>query len=341
MKITAIKLAELVGGELNGSPELVVTGAAGLDEAGPSDVSFLANPKYADKLAETRAGLLFITEKTPVSGKSTIKVKNPQLAFAKVLELIAPEINPPEKPGIHPTAVVSKNARIGKDVFVGPFAVIEDGASVGSGTAIRAHCFIGRKSTIGSSSLIYPNVTIRENVAIGDRAVIHSGTVIGSDGFGFVAEGKSHHKIPQLGGVEIGNDVEIGANCTIDRATFDKTRIGDGTKFDNLVHIAHNVQIGRNCLIAGQTGIAGSVKIGDNVVFGGQSGSTGHVTIGNNAIIAGRGAVINDIPEGQIVSGYPARPHREAMKIEAIIHKLPELYERLKKLKGADKERQK
>jgi len=334
MKITAGKIAELVGGELSGPPELVITGAAGLDEAGPSDVSFLANQKYASKLAESRAGLLFVTEKTPVAGKNTVKVKNPQLAFAKVLGLIAPEVNPPAKPGIHATAVISKTAKIGKDGFIGPFVVIEDGASVGNGTVVCAHCFIGRKSSVGNSGLIYPNVTIRENVAIGDRTVIHPGTVIGSDGFGFVTEGKSHHKIPQLGGVEIGNDVELGANCAIDRATFGKTRIGDGTKFDNLVHIAHNVQIGRNCLLAGQVGIAGSATIGDNVVFGGQSGSTGHVTIGSNAMIAGRGAVINDVAEGQIVSGYPARPHREAMKIEAIIHKLPELYDRLKKLKG-------
>jgi UDP-3-O-[3-hydroxymyristoyl] glucosamine N-acyltransferase len=332
MKITAKKLAELLQGELTGASDSVFTGAAGLDEAGPSDVSFIANPKYAGKVAASRAGLIIISDKAPDAGagKPSIKVKNPQLAFAKVLELLAPEMNPPAAAGIHPTAVVSKGAKVAKDAAIGPCAVIEEGAVIGSASVVSAHCYVGRKTQIGNSCRIYPNVTLREKVTLGDRVIIHSGAVLGSDGFGYAPDGKKHYKIPQIGGVEIGNDVEIGANVTIDRATTGKTRVGDGTKIDNLVQIAHNVQIGKNCILVAQVGIAGSTKIGDNVVFAGQSGAVGHVTIGNNAMIAGRSVATTDIPEGAIVSGFPAMPHREALKLEAIIRKLPELYEKMK-----------
>lgn len=330
MKITAKKLAELLQGELAGPADAVITGAAGLEEAGPGDVSFVGNPKYAAKASASRAGLLLVAEKSPDTGKPAVRVKNPQLAFAKVLQLLAPELNPPAAPGIHPTAVVAKSARVARDASVGPYAVIEEGASIGPSTAVLAHCFIGRNSKIGASCLIYPNVTVRENVSVGDRAIVHAGAVIGADGFGYAPDGRKHFKIPQLGGVEIGSDVEIGANSTIDRATTGMTRVGDGTKIDNLVQIAHNVQIGRNCVLCAQVGIAGSTKVGDNVVFAGQSGAVGHVNIGNNVMLAGRAVATTDIPDGAIVSGFPAMPHREALKLEAMIRKLPELYEKMK-----------
>ena len=225
---------------------------------------------------------------------------------------------------------------MGDNVAIGPYVVIEPGATIGSGATIMAHCYIGYSAAVGGQSLLYPSVTIRELVQVGSRVIIHSGTVIGSDGFGFVPGRGGHTKIPQIGTVVIGDDVEIGANTAIDRATTGATTIGKGTKIDNLVHIAHNVHIGEHCFIAGQTGIAGSARIGNFVTFAGQSGAVGHITIGDGATIAGRAAVIGNVAPGETVSGYPARPHREAMKIEVLIRKLPEMYEWFKKASKSD-----
>ncbi|MFH1368272.1 MAG: UDP-3-O-(3-hydroxymyristoyl)glucosamine N-acyltransferase [Elusimicrobiota bacterium] len=334
MKLTSKEIAKIISGQLEGSEDILITGANGLEDAGQSDVSFASNPKYLSKIDESKAGLIIVPDSLSKLNRPAVKVKNPQLAFAKILEIFAPEINPSEKSGIHQTAVVSKSAKIGKNVTIGACAVIEEDASIGDDARILANSYIGRKSSIGKASFIYPNVTVRERVTVGDRCIIHSGTVVGSDGFGFAADGKKHYKIPQLGSVEIGDDVEIGANTTIDRATTGKTKIGSGTKIDNLVQIAHNVHIGKNCILVAQVGIAGSTKIGDNVVFAGQSGSVGHVTIGNNVIIAGRGVATRDIKDGEIISGFPGRSHKEELKIEAIIRKLPEIYEKLKKFLG-------
>lgn len=332
MKLTSKQLAELLSGILVGPEDIIITGAAGLDEALGSDVSFVSNPKYLSKVEESKAGLLIVSDKSEKIDKPVIKVLNPQLAFAKILELIAPEVNPPVTVCVHKSAVISHTAKLGRNVSIGACAVIDNDAVIGDNAVIYPGCYVGVKSSVGGACLIYPNVSIRENVSIGKRCIIHSGTVIGSDGFGFARDGKAHHKIPQLGGVEIGDDVEIGANVTIDRATMGKTQIGSGTKIDNLVQIAHNVHIGENCIIVAQVGIAGSTNIGDNVVFAGQSGTVGHVSVGNNATIAGRSVVTTDIKDGELVSGFPARPHREAMRIEALIRKLPEIYEKLKNM---------
>jgi len=328
MNLTVKEITTLTDGRTNGIYEIAITGAAGLDEAGPTDISFIANPKYASKVANSKAGLIFITDEFKTN-KPAIIVKNPQLAFAKVLTVLAEDILPDYKPLIHQQACVSKSAKIAPGVHIGPFVVIEDNVQVGEDTVIVANTFIGSNTKIGANSLIYPNVTIRENIIIGQRAIIHPGVVIGGDGFGFVGA-KKHFKIPQIGTVEIGDDVEIGSNCAIDRATIGKTKIGSGTKIDNMVHFAHNVIVGENCIICGQSGIAGSAKIGDYVTMAAQSGITGHVSVGDNTIVAARAAVIGDVRPNQIVSGFPARPHREAMKVEALIRKLPDLFEKIK-----------
>jgi UDP-3-O-[3-hydroxymyristoyl] glucosamine N-acyltransferase len=333
MKLTAQEIAQLVNGELQADAGIVLTGAAALDDAGPGDVSFLADPKYLQQAAATKAAVVIVARKQEGITRASIRVDNPQLAFARVLAVIDAERIAAMGTGIHPKAVISPGARIGTGASVGPYSVIEDGAVIGEGARIMAHCYVGASSRIGEGSLIYPQVTVRENITIGKRAVIHPGVVIGSDGFGFTPGPQGIVKIPQIGTVEIGDDVEIGANSAIDRATTGATVIGSGTKIDNLVHIAHNVMIGRHCIICAQVGIAGSTKIGDGVTFGGQSGATGHITVGSGATIAARGAVTANVRDKEVISGYPGRPHREALKRDALINRLPELYETIKKLK--------
>lgn len=337
MKLTAKEIAEIVEGRLCADPGIIITGAAGLEEANSGDVSFLGNPKYIHLVSRTHAGIVLLPEKMPEVDRPSIKVKNPQLAFAKILCLIQKEHDILPKPGIHPAAVISKTARLGANLAIGPCVVIEDNAVIGDNTKIIANCYIGKNAVVGAECLIYPNVTIREGISIGNRVIINPGTVIGSDGYGFVPQENGHFKIPQIGIVEIGDDVEIGANSTIDRGTTGKTKIGSGTKIDNLVHIAHNVQLGKNCLILGQVGIAGSAKIGNFVTMASQSGAAGHLTIGDGATLAARAGVTTDIEPKEVVSGFPARPHREELKVQALIHKLPQIYEHFRKIsKKAD-----
>ena len=334
MKLTAREIAALVEGKVYGNPEALVTGAAGLDEAAETDVSFLGNQKYLPLVFTTKAGVLFLPEKLAGLKKTIIAVKNPQLAFAKVLTVIEKERKPISEKGINATAIIGRSVTLGHEITIGPFTVIEDNAHIGNSTKILAQVFIGSGSKIGHGCLIYPNVTIGENITIGNNVIIHSGTVIGSDGFGFVPTSGGHFKIPQLGSVEIGDDVELGSNVSIDRATTGKTKIGKGTKIDNLVHIAHNVQIGEHCLITGQNGFAGSAVIGNFVTFGAQAGVGGHLKIGDGAIIAARAGVTADVGPNEVVSGFPARRHKDEMKKLAIMNKLPEMYDEYKKGKG-------
>lgn len=332
MKITAQEVAHVVGGQLQGDPSLVITGAAGLSEAGPSDVSFLGNAKYASSLSSSRAGLLLLRPGEQSFGKAHIVVDDPQRAFGRFLVEIAREKNPRPAAGIHPTAVISQLAVLKENVSIGPFVVIEDDAVIGSGAVIYAHVYIGRGACIDGDTIIYPHVTVREECRLGKRCIIHAGAVIGADGFGFVPSKTGLEKVPQIGIVELGDDVEIGANTTIDRATTGVTRIGAGTKIDNLVQIAHNVQIGEHCILVAQVGIAGSAKIGNRVTFGGQSGTAGHITVADGTVVAARGGVAGDIRKGEVVSGFPARPHREELKIQAMLSRLPALYKQLKDL---------
>ncbi|MEW6101989.1 MAG: UDP-3-O-(3-hydroxymyristoyl)glucosamine N-acyltransferase [Candidatus Omnitrophota bacterium] len=332
MQKTLKEIARLIQGEIVGDDSLVITGVSGIKEAGSGDITFLANPKYSPLINKTQASAIITSKDIKEASKPIIRTENPSLAFTKVISLFSPECASHPK-GIHPQAIIGKGVILGNDAAVGAYAVIEDKAALGDRTVIYPGCYIGRETSIGSETIIYPNVSIRERTNIGKRVIIHSGTVIGSDGFGFVAIKDKQQKIPQIGTVEIGDDVEIGANVTIDRARFDRTIIGSGTKIDNLVQIAHNVVIGENSIIVAQAGISGSTTIGNNVTLAGQAGLVGHITIGDNAIVAAQAGVTKSVPANTTVSGYPAKPHDTAKHINACVQNLPKLYEQVKELK--------
>jgi UDP-3-O-[3-hydroxymyristoyl] glucosamine N-acyltransferase len=334
--IAVSDIAAAVRGTVEGDGSRIVEGAAGLDEATHGQISFFHNVKYVSSLEKTQAGVVLIPEKTNGTklpeGKTFIRVGNPQWAFAQVLGLLDKgRKRHPE--GIHPRADVHATAKIGAGVALSAGVVIEAGAEIGDGSILYPGCYVGQDAKVGAKCLLYPNVVLREDTVVGARAIIHAGTVIGADGYGFATQDGRHHKIPQIGRVVIEDDVEIGANVTIDRATVGETRIGAGTKIDNLVHIAHNVQVGRDCLIVAQVGVSGSTKIGNRVTLAGQVGIVGHLTIGDGAVIAAQSGIMNDVEPGAVLFGSPARPHREAMKLQAIFGKLPEIYEAMKRLR--------
>lgn len=332
MMSTAAEIAQKIGGKLEGRGDVDISGMAGLEDAKAGDISFLANPRYASCVATTRASVVIVNESWIGAAPCTlIKVKNADAAFAVIAGMLSP---PPVvvTPGIHPTAVVAPDAKLGKNLSVGPYCVIENGVQIGDGTILFAGCYLGQGSIVGKDCKFYPGMSIREYTKIGDRVIIHNGAVIGSDGFGYSKEGKTWKKIPQIGIVEIGDDVEIGANVTIDRARFGKTVIGNGVKIDNLVQIAHNVRIGENTAMASQVGISGSTVIGSNVQLGGQAGFAGHLTVGDNSVVGAQAGVIKDVPPATFVSGYPAREHGEAMKLLANVARLPELKAKIREL---------
>ncbi len=328
------ELALILGGELLGDPELEIRGAAGVREAHEGDITFLSDMRLMKECAGSRASGVIVKDFVPGIDKAQVVVRNPLYAFAKVLEQFSP---PAPHTGISGDAYISETARIGKDVSIHPFAFISDDVVVGDGTVIHPGVFIGRGSAVGAECLLYPNVTIREKVSIGERVIVHSGSVIGSDGFGYVFENGRHHKIPQVGGVIIGDDVEIGACVSIDRATTGSTIIGRGTKIDNLVQVAHNVKIGENTILAGQVGVAGSSEIGNLVVLGGQVGVADHSRIDDGAMLGAQTGVFGHIPKG-VYSGYPAMPHREWLKASALFARLPELNRRIKEMEEKIKE---
>ncbi|MCK4905326.1 UDP-3-O-(3-hydroxymyristoyl)glucosamine N-acyltransferase [bacterium] len=330
MRKTLRELTAIVGGEIIGDPLVLIKGVAPLEEAKEGDITFFANSKLSQFLHKTRASAVIVDSKTPGNGKPLIRIDNPYAAFSKIMELWVQ--NKTYCLGIHPTAVLGENVKLGENVSIGAYAVIDDRVEIGDGTIIRPHTCIGENSKIGENCHIFPQVTIAEKVELADNVVIHSGTVIGSDGFGFIGENGTYRKIPQIGKVIIGNNVQIGANVTIDRATFGKTWIKDGTKIDNLVQIAHNVEIGKNCIIVGQVGICGSVKIGDGVILAGQVGIVDHLSIGDGAKVAAKSVVTKSVASGKFVSGYPARDHNEERRIKASVARLPSLYKKVKEL---------
>ena len=338
MKITLEELAKLTGGTLEGDGRCVIEGAAGLSEAGPKDVSFLENHKYAAQVETSRAACVFLPEtargKVKGGPANRIYSSDPRWGFAQVLIKLEETINPHPAPGISPKAEVHPEAALGKDVSIGAFAVVEK-ASIGEGTAIGAQCYVGRGARVGKGCRIYPQVVIREHCVVGDRVILHSGTVVGSDGYGFATDLKTgaHRKIPQIGNVVIEDDVEIGSNVTIDRATTGSTTIGAGTKVDNLVQFGHNVRVGRHCLIVSQVGVSGSTKIGNHVVLAGQAGIVGHISIGDGAVVTAQTGVMNDVEPKGVVFGSPSLPHREALKLHALYKRLPEVFETLKEVK--------
>ncbi|MDD5355262.1 MAG: UDP-3-O-(3-hydroxymyristoyl)glucosamine N-acyltransferase [Candidatus Omnitrophica bacterium] len=333
MKKSVKEIAELLGAKVIGDPNVVITGVAGIEEAKEGDVVFVGNPKYLHRINESRAAAVIASQEIKGFSKPIIKTENPSLAFSKVVSLFFP----PKKimfKGIHSTVILGKDVELGQDVSIGPYVVIEDGVKICDRSIIYSGVCIGYESKIGKDCVIYPNVSLREKTIVGDRVIIHNGTVIGSDGFGYDTKDGKHHKIPQVGFVVIEDDVEIGANVTIDRARLDKTLIGKGTKIDNLVHIAHNVTTGENCIIVAQVGISGSTKIGKNVTLAGQAGIAGHIAIGDNVIVGAQAGVTKSIPANTFVSGYPAKPHKEATKINAYIQRLPQLNETVAELKA-------
>ena len=331
MTFTLQQLATTSGGELAGDPSLQITGAASLAEATPGEISFFGNRKYIGLLRKTRASAVFVpADFAEAITPAQIRVANPTKAFEQVVLKFAPEPIT-FTPGIHPTAVVDASAQLGGGVSIQPHAVIEAGARIADDTIIGAGSYIGHETVIGPACLIYPRVTIRERSRIGSRVIIHSGAVIGADGFGFEMVDGRQQKIQQLGIVQIDDDVEIGANTTVDRARFGRTWIQQGVKIDNLVQIAHNVVIGKNSVIVAQTGISGSTRVGQRVMMGGQVGIVGHLEIGDGTAIGAQSGISKSVPGG-VWFGYPAVPLAEAKRQIAWIHRLGKLFARVKEI---------
>lgn len=333
MTLTLQELAALCGGELLGDAGLQITGAASLAEATPGEITFFGNPRYMPQLRKTRASAVLVPVdfSEPIS-PAQIRVGNPTAAFEQIVLRFAPQ---PIlfAPGVHPSAVISRNVVLGKRVSVQPYAVIEPGATIGDDTVIGANSYVGHETTIGAGCMIYPHVTIRERSVIGANVILHSGAVIGADGFGFEVAQGPHKKVAQIGIVQIDDDVEIGAHTTIDRARFGRTWIKHGAKIDNHVHIAHNVIVGMHSMIAAQTGIAGSSRVGDHVMIGGQVGITGHVEVGDRNMIAARTGVSKNLPaDGGVWWSTPATPLREAKAQLARIHLLGKLFARVREI---------
>lgn len=333
MMLTVGQIAQRLGAAVEGDAQRPIHGVAGVRDAGPDEIAFVSQARYATDAAASQAGALIVglDWQTPVPA-ALIRVEKPEVAFSQVALAFAPPVPAPE-PGVHPTAVVSPQACLGRNPSVGPYTVVEAGAVVGDDAVIGAQCYVGHGVQIGRQVRLYPQVSIREHCRLGDRVIVHNGTVIGSDGFGYQVDKQGvRTKIPQIGIVVIGDDVEIGANVTIDRARFGKTRIGCGVKIDNLVQIAHNVIIGDHAVVVSQAGIAGSTIIGSKAILAGQAGVAGHLTVGDGAVVGAQAGVTKDVPPATFVSGYPAAPHKEAAKLHAMVARLPELRDRVSAL---------
>jgi len=323
MTLTLEEIARRLKGRIEGDAQAAVSRLSGIREAEPGDLTFVASPKYASDAANTRATAVIVSEDwTRPCAAALVRVANPEKAFDEVSRWFAP---PPitYAPGVHPLAVIAPSAVLGKDVHIGPFCVVEPGARIGDRTVLVASNYVGAQVKLGADCLLYPQVTLREYCVLGDRVILHNGTVIGSDGFGYVQEGAARIKVPQTGIVEIGNDVELGANVTVDRARFGRTRIGCGVKVDNLVQIAHNVTIGDHSVIVSQVGISGSASIGQRTILAGQVGVAGHVTIGDDVVVGAQSGVPKDIPSKSFVLGSPAIPHDRFAKNHAMIMRMP------------------
>jgi UDP-3-O-[3-hydroxymyristoyl] glucosamine N-acyltransferase len=333
---TVASLAQLVGGEVIGEGATTIAGINDLRSAQPDQISFLGNPKYeADAQASRAAAILVSAKDAPRFSFTRIVVASPSAAFATISALFAPP-PVPDEPGVHPTAVVAPDVVLGEGVSVGPHAVLSAGVRVGVGCVIGANCFIGVQSVLGEGTRLHPLVTVRERSVIGARVILHSGVVVGSDGFGYEFDRATsrHVKIPHTGHVQIDDDVEIGANTTIDRGRFGRTHIAEGAKIDNLVQIAHNVTIGAHSIVVAQTGISGSTSLGRYVTLAGQVGLAGHLKIGDRATITAQAGLNKDVPAGAVLAGHHALPLRESLKLEALTRRLPEIVDRLKALEA-------
>lgn len=331
MDMTVGEIAALVGGAVQGNAATRITGLNGIRDAGPADLTFLADKHYERFLAESQAGAIIVPNGTKANGKTLISVGNPRLAVFAILQHLEAELAV-LPPGVHPTAYVAPTATLGVGISLGPYSSIGDGTVLADGVNIHASAHIGRNCAIGKQTVIYQNVTIGDRVTMGAECIIQPGAVIGADGFGYAEQNGVQVRIPQVGTVLLGDRVEVGANTCIDRATFGATIIGSGSKIDNLVQIGHNVQLGSNCIVCGNVGIAGSTVLGDNVTIGAAAGVAGHIEIGTGAKVAGNSGVTKSVKSGAIVSGFPAVEIAKNRRKEASLRQLPDALKRIRSL---------
>jgi UDP-3-O-[3-hydroxymyristoyl] glucosamine N-acyltransferase len=331
MILTAASVAEHLQGEVLGDGQTPLKGFAPADRAQAGDLTFAKNEEFFARAEQTAAAAIIVGgNQTSSTGKVLIRVKNARVAFAKALALFFPE--PPQAAGIHPTAVVARSAQVDPSAHLGPHCVVGERAQIGGGTILHAGNYVGDDCKVGLACVLFPNAVLYPRTELGHRVRVHAGAVIGSDGYGYVQDAGIHRKVPQIGNVIVGDDVEIGANVTIDRGALGPTVIGTGTKIDNLVQIAHNVRIGEHCLIIAQAGLAGSSKLGNYVIVAGQAGLAGHLQIGNKVTIAAQSGVMHNIPDGQTVLGTPALPDKQTKRQMLALQRLPELLRRVSKM---------
>jgi len=331
MQMTVSEIAERVGGTVVGDGAIRLTGLNGVKEAVPGDLTYVADPRYFGLLSATKASAILVPRGIQEGAHTVIQVDNPYLSFYTLLAQFRPAEAHPVL-GVHPSAVVGEGAALGKGVGIGAHVFIGDGAQIGDGVILYPGVYVGARCVVGDATVVYPNAVLREGVRVGARCILHAGVVLGSDGFGFQPYQGILHKVPQIGTVIVGDDVEIGANSAVDRATFGATVIGNGTKIDNLVQIGHNVVVGEHCAISGEAGVAGSAVIGNRVTIAAQAGVSGHLTVGDGVIVAGRSGVTKSIPPGRVVSGFPAQDHAVEKRIRASMRQLPEALKRIRAL---------
>lgn len=326
-RYTLKEIGARVNGSVRGDADIEISGIAGIGEAVPGEMTFVSNPKYLSRLSGTRASAVIVAEAVEGLGISQLVVSNPYFAFSQVVSLY--HAKPYVPSGVSPRAEIGRDVRIGADVSIHPFVTVENGAVIGDRVTLHSGVVVGEEASVGNDTILHANVTVRDHAVVGQRVIIHSGTVIGSDGFGFATHQGRHQKILQVGRVRIEDDVEIGANCAVDRAAMGETVIGKGTKIDNLVQVAHNVKIGENCILVAQVGVSGSTELGQYVTLAGQVGVVGHVRIGDRVTIGAKSGVSKDIPAGEAMSGIPAMAHRKWLAAQAVFGRLPELRKRI------------
>jgi len=329
--LSLAEVAHLVGGEMVGGSNPLITGVAGIRDAQPGELTFLGARRYQAYLQTTRASAVLVG-RTEAVHQPVVRVDNPALAFMKVLRYFSDAVTLTFPRTVHPTAILDETVHLGRDVSIGAHVVIEGGVTIGDRTVILPGTCILRHSRVGSDCMLYPNVVLREYTEIGDRVIVHAGAILGSDGFGFLSDGGAHLKVPQIGHVVIEDDVEIGANSCIDRATTGITRVRRGTKIDNLVQVAHNVEIGEDSILCAQVGVSGSTVVGSRVKLAGQAGLTGHIRIGDGATVGAQGGVTKSVPADTVWSGYPAREHLSALRQYAALIRLPGALDELRRL---------
>ena len=331
MELSLQQIAEFIDGAVEGDATIEIRGVAKIEDAQEGEITFISNPRYAKFIDSTAASAVIVGKDFPSVAKPIVRTQNAYYSFLKLLRYFHPQKELLDA-GVHSKADIHDSAKLGANCRIGAYAVIDSGCVIGENVQIYPGVFVGKGVLIGDNSIIHANVTLREDVQIGRNVIIHCGTVVGSDGFGFAPEGEIYHKIPQVGTVIIEDDVEIGANCTIDRATLGATIIRSGVKLDNLIQIAHNVEVGANTVIAAQTGISGSTRLGKNNIVGGQVGFVGHIETGDGVTVGAQSGVSKSLPANSVYFGYPARPIMQAKREEAMVRKLPDLLKKLNEL---------